>query len=80
MAWLAVNPSGSEYIFHNKPVRIIGNIYSYWKDEITYDYIRGMTTSADDYSIMLTKGTIEKIIGRKMTWEDEPIKLKNNHD
>ena len=26
--------------------------------------------------IFLPKGTIEKIIGREMTWKDEPVKIK----
>lgn len=83
MAWLAVNPSGREYIFHNKPVRVINKnneLYNHWCDEETYDYIRGMTTSAEDYSILLPKGTIKKITGKKITWENEPIKIKYNYE
>ncbi len=29
-----------------------------------------------DYTIELPKGTIKKLIGRDMSWEDEPIELK----
>lgn len=83
MAYLAVNPDGKEYAFHNEPTRVIckhNEFYSYWKDNETYDYIRGMTTSAYDYSILLPKGTIEKIIGRKLTWKDKPVKMKYNYE
>lgn len=82
MAYLAVNPDGREYIFHNNPSRVICNyndFYSYWKDKGTYDYIRGMTTSAEDFSILLPKGSIKKLIGRDLTWEDEPVVLKYNY-
>lgn len=78
MAWLAVNPLNMEFIFHNKPVRVINKNpnYSYWLDKETYNYIRGITTSAEDYSIRLPMGSIKKLIGRKLTWEDEPVEIK----
>lgn len=27
--------------------------------------------------VELPKGSIEKLIGRKLTWEDDPVKLEN---
>ena len=30
----------------------------------------------DNPTISLPKGSIEKLIGRKLTWEDEPVELK----
>lgn len=72
MAWLAVNSWGCEEMFHNCPERTENR---YWQDNIVYWEIRGYTTCADDYSIELPKGTIKKLIGRDLTWEDEPVKI-----
>jgi hypothetical protein len=41
-----------------------------------YWEVRGYTTCANDYAISLPKGTIKKLIGREMTWEDEPVKIE----
>lgn len=30
----------------------------------------------DDYYIELPKGTIKKLIGKDLTWDDEPIEIK----
>lgn len=79
MAWLAVTEYGAEMMFHNKPTRqkAGGKGYDYWQDDEVYWEVRGYTTCAKDYSIVLPNGTIEKLIGRKLTWEDEPVELKN---
>lgn len=83
MAYLAVNPDGKEYAFHNEPVRVINKqneSYNHWEDRETYDFIRGVTTSASDYKILLPKGTIKKIIGKNLTWKDKPVKMKYNYE
>ena len=72
MAWLAVNSCGCEEMFHNCPERIENR---YWQDNIVYWEIREHTTCADDYSIELPKGTIKKLIGKNLTWDDEPVKI-----
>ena len=79
MAYVAVNEYGTEVMFHNKPTRQKGGRkgWDYWLDEETYWEIRRYTTNADDYSIKLPSGSIEKLIGRTLTWEDEPVELKN---
>jgi hypothetical protein len=74
MAYLAVNKKGIEVIFHHLPKREEGN----WIDTYTYNEIRGLTScawGAWDYSISLPKGSIEKLIGKKLTWKDEPVKI-----
>lgn len=71
MAWLAVNKNKVENVFHCCPTRV----NNYWEDEETYDEIRMLTTNADDYSIVLPKGSIKKLIGRDLTWEDEPVEI-----
>lgn len=79
MAYVAVTEYGTEKMFHNKPTRQKGGRkgYDYWLDEETYWEIRKHTTCAEDYSIVLPKGSIEKLIGRTLTWEDEPVELEN---
>lgn len=69
MAWIAVNKDGEERIFHYKPTRQ----NDVWRDELTYNEPRTRYAIPNDYSILLPKGTIELIIGKKMTWADEPF-------
>ena len=69
MAWLAVNKEYAECIFDNKPER--HEYYHYWED-IAY------TERDDDFyntCIELPQGTIKKLIGRELTWEDEPVEI-----
>lgn len=70
--WVAVDKNNNEHMFHKRPVPVDGK---YYVDKITYGEVRAYTTSADDYSILLPSGTIEKIIGRKLTFADGPVKL-----
>jgi hypothetical protein len=72
MAYVAVNSWGDEVMFHNCPERAENR---YWQDNIVYREIRRYTTCADDYSIPLPKGTIKKLIGKDLTWDDEPVKI-----
>ena len=60
MAWVAVHKNGSEVIFDFEPYR--------WNDSFWVE------DTGDD--IYLPKGTIKKLIGRDLTWEDEPVELK----
>lgn len=63
MAWLAVNRDGYELICSCCPIR---------------DDILGMWDSYDTYGsgeVELPKGSIKKLIGRDLTWEDEPVEL-----
>lgn len=63
MAWLAVNRIGKESIFDRKPVRE----FNYWTDA---------SYALNDSEIYLPKGSIKKLIGRDLTWQDEPVELK----
>ena len=65
MAWVAVEPNGDEYIFSEKPER-------------KYFFHMSSTWSLYDIgdSIELPKYSIEKLIGRPLTWEDEPVEIK----
>lgn len=58
--WLAVNKNGNEVVFKNKPIR-------WWRSVWIVD------EGADDVIEMPT-GTIKKLIGKELTWKDEPYK------
>lgn len=65
MAWVAVDKDGSETMFTDKPCRAFDDIeYCFYWD-----------TSSGVF-ISIPKGTIRKLIGRDLSWEDEPVKLK----
>lgn len=61
MAWFAVDKNKSEWLFASKPFRWID--YDGWgtKDEPYYE---------------LPKGAIKRLIGRELTWKDEPVELE----
>lgn len=61
MAWLAVDKDGAEWIFETKPIRNVNVFYLFGDDS--------------ENLLELPNGTIEKIIGRKITWEDEPVEI-----
>ena len=61
MAWVAVDKDGIECIYQFRPKR--GN----YQFTPLYSYSMWMT---------LSKGSIKKLIGRDLTWQDEPIELK----
>ena len=63
MAYLCVDRSG-EYIADERPTRSWFNWVG-WKD------VYGESCTL----ISLPTGTIKALIGREMTWEDEPIDL-----
>ena len=62
MAYLAVDEEGNETIFNTCPIRsIYRNKWGYWFSEAS--------------SVWMKKGTIEKLIGKELTWEDEPVEI-----
>lgn len=61
MAWLAVDRDGTELCFHGKPERLKS---------------RWVLNDQDTKEVhVLPKGAIERFLGRKITWEDEPIEI-----
>lgn len=65
MAWLAVHKNGCESIFDNKPEKTSEYWIDMYPDEEGYDT-----------EIELPKGSIKKLIGRDLDWNDEPVELK----
>lgn len=64
MAWLAVNRFNREYIYEEKPKRCYCCIWA--------------QTSLLSSAIELPKGSIERLIGRELSWKDEPVELSNS--
>lgn len=67
MAWLAVDKDGTEAIFNIKPFR--------GSNRIKYNTEMWVVLSIKTHYIDLPKGTIKKLIGRELKWEDEPVKI-----
>ena len=67
MGWLAVDKNGGEGIYIAEP-------YRDWRDFVWRIRYTFNTTCA----IELPKGSIKKLIGRELTWDDEPVELKSD--
>ena len=63
MAWVAVTKQGREFISMCKPIRVTDedNYYG-WKDTFT--------------EVSLYSGSIKKLIGRELSFSDEPVELE----
>lgn len=64
MAWLAVDADKSEWIYDRKPTR--QSFKDVWACDGEYDCM-----------IELPAGSIARLIGRELTWEDEPVMIKD---
>ena len=67
MAYIAVDKDGTEVIFDVKPVRGTNNLKG--------NCDQWALNSATSKYITLPLGSIEKLIGRKLTWDDEPVEI-----
>lgn len=75
--WLAKEKDGKEVIFKYKPQREI--FTGRWNDaKYHFECHRTFHAVYDHHNsrIILPKGTIEKIIGKKLKWKDDPVKFK----
>jgi hypothetical protein len=61
MAWVAVDKDGSEWVHRCLPVRCEDDVW--------------IKTYWEEH-IELPKGSIKKLIGRELTWSDEPVELE----
>lgn len=64
MGWLAVDRNGTELCFYGKPERFEGK----------GEWVLNETDMENAY--VLPEGTIERFIGRKITWDDDPIEIR----
>lgn len=60
MAWVTVTYDGVEVISSERPTKLFRMLFGKPKNRM----------------IALPKGSIKKLIGRKLKWEDEPVELK----
>jgi len=73
MAWLAVDKDKEEVICENE----LHRAYTFHEGIVKSEYEFWQAEDNDDFrTISLPKGSIEKLIGKKLTWEDEPVELK----
>lgn len=66
MAYLAVNKNGTEKIFDQRPRRGDDMGRGIWFADLIYK---------TDFGITLPRNSIIALTGRKITFEDEPIKI-----
>lgn len=66
MVYLAVDKNGSEVVSNTR----IRRFKDYWVDEF---FKHEFDNTAD--VVYLPEGSIEKLIGRKLTWEDNYVEL-----
>lgn len=75
MAWVAVTKTGIETMFRNCPMRYRG----FWIDEqelkLFNECFKYKHEIDEDCSIELPSGTIERLINKKLTWEDDPVEI-----
>lgn len=63
MSWIAVDKNSEECIYKYKPYRVFETEWGYQDDDL-------------DGWIYVPKGTCLKLTGKQLTWDDEPIELK----
>lgn len=67
MAWLAADEDG-EWLFKHKPKRAESG--DWW-----YADAKAATGNMDCELAQLAHGEIKRMIGRTLTWEDEPVQI-----
>ena len=65
MVYLAVNKDGSEVVSNTR----IKRFKNYWVDEFFEHEFDTIDV------VFLPKGSIKKLIGRELTWEDNPVEF-----
>ena len=67
MAWVAVDMFGCERVYEQKPRRFVQSVWVSTHNDYRnrfYDFVE------------LPNGSIKKLIGRELSWSDEPVELK----
>ncbi len=87
MTWLAVDKDGTEKVSNSVLIRR-KYIKTIWWGSTNVFYSKNQRNKwANSFSsdesdalpydgVILPKGSIEKLIGKKLTWDDEPVELK----
>ena len=76
MTYVCVGYSGEELVFVNKPHRRISKNEFFFDENDIYKH----ECIDDKYCgrINLSRGSIKKFIGRELSWDNEPVELKNS--
>ena len=72
MAWVAVDRYGEECVFRTRPKRNINNVSGKWG----FFYLARDGGYLVNWGVDLPKGSIKKLIGKELTWDDEPFEIK----
>ena len=88
--WVFVDKDGTEKISNSRPIRrqfkgkrILSAMWGLCTGTYTKNnwnkWCDGWSNDEKDFlpfmGVIIPKGTIEKIIGRKLTWNDEPVEI-----
>lgn len=68
--FLAVNPNGDEVLLDSFPIR--------YGDEWTDERIDHFSIEDHNSAIIIPPGTIKKLTGKSISWENEPILFGNS--
>lgn len=93
MAWVAVDKDGTEKIFNSIPLRrnrYSSHIFIYsllshlpytknQRNKWAAHWSSDETDPLPEGAVILPKGYIKKLIGRDLTWKDEPVELKEEY-
>ena len=66
MAWLVKQKDGRELIFESIPERCDDEYWTVFPSILSDDVMDHVT---------LPQGSIKKLIGRELTWDDEPVEI-----
>lgn len=67
MVYLAVDKNGIEAIYNVKPIRGTSRLKANTE--------MWTLPNISDHYILLPKGSIKKLIGKDLTWDDEPVEI-----
>ena len=67
MAWVAVDKDGKEAIYNIKPIRGTNKLKN--NEEMW------VLPHMGAHYIFVPKGSIKRLIGKDLTWYDEPVKI-----
>lgn len=73
-AWVAVNKSGEE-IVSNSPLHRLNDFFSSLCEKEYAHWCPEASGDPDAAIVTLPKGSIYKLIGKELTWKDEPVEI-----
>lgn len=92
--WVFVDKDGTEKASNSYPMRrqfkgrrilsvLWGTITGHYTKNNWDKWCTGWSSDENDFlpfiGVILPKGTIERMVGRKITWEDEPVEVPHKN-